>query len=500
MQKTRYVTISDGQYAVFNGIEYAVTILLNEYTVLDRKLDTSYPMEVDTSYRVIDQNIGLESVSIRRIQCIEYGLLGFLRVRICRIFLDGYNVLVVKTDRVFTPRSIYDQAIINLGSAMKISQRRRLGLTTVTTSYCILIYYRSKEDHEEHLKLIQDLLKKEDFYYRRFIEGFSKIAKPLTKLIQKNVKFEWEEKEESTFQLLKKKLCNASILSLPKGTENFVIYCDASHKGLGAVRSWSPHFGGLRDLIMHESRKSKYSIHPGLDKMYHDLKNLYWWPNMKANISKYVSKCLTCLKVKSEYHKPSSMLVQPEIPQWKWENITMDFIMKLPKTSRGYDRSGRFTSRLWQSLQEALGTRLDMSTAYHPQADGQSEDNLNIYHTRIKAASFEALYGRECRSPVCWAEVGDKVMLKGSPWKGVIRFGKRGKLNLRYIGPFKILAKVGPVAYRLELLQELSSVHNTFHILNLKKCLSDESLVIPLDEIQVDDKLQFIEEPVEIMD
>ncbi|GJV18270.1 putative reverse transcriptase domain-containing protein [Tanacetum coccineum] len=474
MQKTRYVTISDGQYAVFNGIEYAVTILLNEYTVLDIKLDTPYPMEVDTSYRVIDQNIGLESVSIRRIQCIGYGLLGFLGVRICRIFLDGYNVLVVRTDRVFTPRSIYDQAIINLGSAMKISQRRRLGLTTVTTSYCILIYYRSKEDHEEHLKLIRDLLKKEDLY--------SKFLKCEFWIPKKNVKFEWEEKEESTFQLLKKKLCNASILSLPKGTENFVIYCDASHKAKAIKeenvknenlrsmdkefetrpdrtqcfrsRSWSPHFGGLRDLIMHESRKSKYSIHPGLDKMYHDLKNLYWWPNMKANISKYVSKCLTCSKVKSEYHKPSGMLVQPEIPQWKWENITMDFIMKLPKTSRGYDRSGRFTSRLWQSLQEALGTRLDMSTAYHPQADGQS----------------------------------------------VIRFGKRGKLNLRYIGPFKILAKVGPVAYRLELPQELSSVHNTFHILNLKKCLSDESLVIPLDEIQVDDKLQFIEEPVEIMD
>ncbi|GKB93486.1 putative reverse transcriptase domain-containing protein [Tanacetum coccineum] len=171
----------------------------------------------------------------------------------------------------------------------------------------------------------------------------------------------------------------------------------------------------------------------------------------------------------------------------------------------------------------------------------------NSYHTSIKAAPFEALYGRKCRSPICWAEVGDsqltgpeiihetterivqikshiqaardrqksyadvrrkplefqvgdKVMLKVSPWKGVIRFGKRGKLNPRYIGPFKIIAKVGTVAYRLELPEKLSRVHSTFHVSKLKKCMADEPLAIPLDEIQVDDKLNFIEEPVEIMD
>ncbi|GKE64890.1 putative reverse transcriptase domain-containing protein [Tanacetum coccineum] len=141
----------------------------------------------------------------------------------------------------------------------------------------------------------------------------------------------------------------------------------------------------------------------------------------------------------------------------------------------------------------------------------------NSYHTSIKAAPFEALYGRKCRSPICWAEhrlqashdrqrsyadkrrkplefqVRDKVMLKVSPWNGVIRFGKRGRLNPRYIGPFKILAKVGTVAYRLELPEKLSHVHSTFHISNLKKCLSDEPLAIPLDEIHVDDKLNFIE-------
>ncbi|GJR59582.1 putative reverse transcriptase domain-containing protein [Tanacetum coccineum] len=145
----------------------------------------------------------------------------------------------------------------------------------------------------------------------------------------------------------------------------------------------------------------------------------------------------------------------------------------------------------------------------------------NSYHTSIKAAPFEALYGRKCRSPICWAkvrdrqltvleiihettekifQVGDKVRLKVSPWKGVIRFGKRGKLNPRYIGPFKIIAKVGTIAYRLELPKQLSRVHSTFHVSNLKKCMSDEPLAIPLDEIQVDDKLHFIEEPIKIMD
>ncbi|GJQ94660.1 putative reverse transcriptase domain-containing protein [Tanacetum coccineum] len=254
-------------------------------------------------------------------------------------------------------------------------------------------------------------------------------------------------------------------------------------------KCWIPCFGDLRALIMHESHKSKYSIHFGSDKMYQDLKKLYWWTNMKAEIATYVNKCLTYAKVKAEYQKPSGLLVQHVIPIWKWENIIMDFVTKLPKTStrqdkvwvivdrltkfahflpikkndstekltRQYlkevvtrhgvlvsiisDRDGRFTSQFWQSLQKALGTQLDMSMAYHPQTDGQSERTIqtledmlcacmiefgkgwdrhlplveflynNSYHTSIKVAPFEALYGRKCRLPVCWAEVGDAQLI-----------------------------------------------------------------------------------------
>ncbi|KAD0137580.1 hypothetical protein E3N88_44738 [Mikania micrantha] len=162
------------------------------------------------------------------------------------------------------------------------------------------------------------------------------------------------------------------------------------------------------------------------------------------------------------------------------------------------DRDSKFTSRVWQIVNDALGTLLDMSTAYHPQTDGQSERTNQTLEDMLRAYRQKG-YADVRRKPLSF-QVGDRVMLKVTPSKGVVRFGKRGKLNPRYIGPFEIITKIGPVAYKLKLPPELSGVHDTFHVSNLKKCLSDETLAIPLEEIQINDQLHFIEEPVEIMD
>ncbi|GJS18014.1 putative reverse transcriptase domain-containing protein [Tanacetum coccineum] len=506
----------------------------------------------------------------------------------------------------------------------------------------IVIYSKSKQDHENHLKLILELLKKKQLYAKFSIyEFWIPKVQFLGHVIDsqgihvdpakiKSIK-DWAspktatEISETAFQLIKQKLCSAPILALPEGSEDFIAYCDASIKvrrssvrfedlealsileaqtearkpenlksedvgGMLIENSKDPEksrkekleprtdgtlclnnqsqflcYGDLRTLIMHESHKSKYYVHPSSDKMYQCMSLT------SLNIATYVSKCLTCLKVKAEHQKPSGLLVQPEIPQWKWDNITMDFVTKLPRMQSGNDtiwvsvdrltksahflpmretdpmdklarlylkevvtrhgipvsiicdRDPRFASNFWRSFQKAMGTQLDMSTTYHAQTDWQSKRTIqtleDIYHASIKAASFEETtekivqikqriqaardrqksYANVRRKPLEF-QVGDRVMLKVSPWKGVVRFGKRGKLNPRYIGHFMVLAKMGTVAYRLELPQRLNRVHSTFHVSNLKKCLSDEPLAVPLEEIHIDDKLCFVEEPVEIMD
>ncbi|GKD61714.1 putative reverse transcriptase domain-containing protein [Tanacetum coccineum] len=325
--------------------------------------------------------------------------------------------------------------------------------------------------------------------------------------------------------------------------------------------------GDVRTLIMDEAHKSEYSVHPGVDKMYYDLRD-----------------------------RPSGLLQQPEIPVWKWEGITMDFVTKLSRTSSGHDTIWVIVDRLTKSahflpmredykmdrlarlyLNEIVARHVNArgirnpfrhEYGYHPQIDGQSErtiqtledmlracvldfegssdvhlllvefSNNNSYHSSVRCAPFEALYGRKWRSPIMLAEVGegqligpelvqettkkisqikdrlkaacdrkkcyadksrkplefsvgDYVLLKVSPWKGVVRFGKKGKLAPRFVGPFEIIEKVGLVAYRLDLPEELDGVQN---------CLADPTLQVPLDEIQIDDKLKFMEEPVEILE
>ncbi|KAJ9545394.1 hypothetical protein OSB04_025101 [Centaurea solstitialis] len=688
----------------------------------------------------------------------------------------------------------------------------------------ILIYSKTAEEHGEHLRkclghvVTQEGIKVDPAkieaikdwespkspsevrsflglagYYRRFIERFSAIATPLTALTKKDVKFEWTSTCEYAFNNLKGKLTSAPILTLPNGTDGFVVYCDASKLGLGCVlmqdgkviayasrklkvhelnypthdmelatvvfalkiwrhylygvkcqiytdhkslqyllnqkelnmrqrrwiellsdydceilyhpgkgnvvadalsrkggkakpgivdsqmgivayrinivpdlkseiKEWQekaskeenlkrgrmvgfldtlvtnteglkcfgnriliPKLGDLRKNILIEAHKSKYSVHPGTNKMYHGLRQSYWWPGMKKDIAYFVERCVTCLQVKIEHQRPYGKLQQLPIPEWTWEHVTMDFVTKLPRTPKGYDtiwvivdrlsksahflpmketysmerlarlyiaeivrlhgtpvsivsdRDARFTSTFWQSFQREMGTRVNLSTAYHPQTDGQSErtiqtledmlracvldiggsweDHLpliefaynNSYHASIEAAPYEILYGRKCRTPLCWNEVGEKqlagpeivqitsdkinqvrerlktardrqksyadkrrkdiefqvgdqVMLKVSPWKGVIRFGKKGKLSPRYIGPFRITERIGAVAYKLDLPVELGGVHNTFHVSNLRKCLADPETAIPLQDIEVDQKLNFVEEPVAVTD
>ncbi|KAC9475837.1 hypothetical protein E3N88_45766 [Mikania micrantha] len=671
----------------------------------------------------------------------------------------------------------------------------------------ILIYSRNKKEHEQHLKTVLELLREERLYaklskcefwlrevqflghvinsdgihvdptkiaaiknwdvpttpteirsflglagyYRRFISNFSKIALPLTKLTQKSEPFVWTQKQEDAFQTLKQRLCNAPILTLPEGNDDFVVYCDASHQGLGcvlmqrdkviayasrqlkiheknytthdlelgafvfALKIWRHYLYGtkctiftdhkslqhifdqkelnmrqrrwvellndydcvikyhpgkanvvadalsrkervkplrvramgmtvqtsLRDHILQAQQESvardnpKRELDCGAEKHFKTKQDgvIYyldrvWIPavdELRTLILDEAHKTRYSVHPGAEHQKPSGLLEHPEIPQWKWEQIAMDFITKLPRTSSGYDsiwviidrltksahflpiretykmeklarlyideivvrhgvplsiildRDSRFTSRFWQSLQQSLGTSVNLITAYHPQTDGQSERTIqtledmlrtcildfggswdthlpliefsynNSYHSSIGCAPFESLYGRKCRSPICWTEmgdnritgpeliqettdkiaqiqqrlqatrsrqksyadkrrkplefnVGDRVMLKASPWKGVVRFGAKGKLVPRYVGPFEITQRIGPVAYRLRLPDELSGVHDVFHVSNLKRCLADESLIILLEKVLVDEQLHFIEEPVEIME
>ncbi|GJT15710.1 putative reverse transcriptase domain-containing protein [Tanacetum coccineum] len=234
-------------------------------------------------------------------------------------------------------------------------------------------------------------------------------------------------------------------------------------------RSWIPCYGDLRSVIMHESHKSKYSIHPGSKKMYQDVKKLYWWPNIKSDIATYVSKCLTCARVKAEHQRLSGLLVQPEIPEWK-EIDPLDKLARLYlnrvvarhgiPASIICDRDGRFTSNFWRSFQKELGTDISMSIVYHPETDGQSDRTIQTLEDMLRSTK------ELCRSET----KADRVRGWGQSYAQGLA-----------------LERVHTVW--LELPQELSRVHHTFHVSNLKKCYADEPLVMPLEGIHVDDKL-----------
>nr|CAH68019.1 H0807C06-H0308C08.6 [Oryza sativa] len=679
----------------------------------------------------------------------------------------------------------------------------------------ILIYSKTKEEHEEHLRLALEKLREHQLYakfskcefwlsevkflghvissggvavdpsyvesvlswkqpktvseirsflglagyYRRFIENFSKIARPMTRLLQKEVKYKWTEDCERSFQELKKRLVTAPVLILPDSRKGFQVYCDASRHGLGCVlmqegkvvayasRQLRPHennypthdlelaavvhalkiwrhylFGNrtevytdhkslkyiftqpdlnmrqrrwlelikdydmeihyhpgkanvvadalsrksycnmsegrrlpwelcqefeklnlgivsqgfvaaleaqptlfdqvreaqvndpdiqeikknmkrgkaigyvedeqgtvwlgericvpenkeLKNTIMKEAHETLYSIHPGSTKMYQDLKQQFWWASMRREIAEYVALCDVCQRVKAEHQKPAGLLQPLKIPEWKWEEIGMDFITGLPRTSAGHDsiwvvvdrltkvahfipvkttytgnklaelymarvvclhgvpkkivsdRGSQFTSKFWQKLQVEMGTRLNFSTAYHPQTDviklvckwlrmkhymveserqvfgtdvlREAEEKVKIIQERLRVAqSRQKSYADNRRRDLAFEE-GDYVYLRVTPLRGVHRFQTKGKLASRFVGPFKIVSRRGEVAYQLELPPSMAGIHDVFHVSQLKKCLRVPTEEADPDRIELQEDLTYVEKPVRILE
>nr|GEZ75653.1 RNA-directed DNA polymerase [Tanacetum cinerariifolium] len=323
----------------------------------------------------------------------------------------------------------------------------------------ILVYSKDEEEHGRHLNIILEMLKKERLYakFSKFdpakIEAFKSWAAP-TMPTEKNKKYEWGKEEEEAFQTLKQKLCSASFLALSEGMEDFMVYYDTSLKGYGALlmQRGKVISYASRQLRVYEENYTTHDLKLGAVVFALRKANVVADALSRKERDKPLRVRALMITVKAKHQKPSGLLQQHEILVWKWEMITMDF--------------------------KELGMDLDMSTAYHPQTDGQSERTIQTLKDMLRACVIDFV----------------------SPWKGAVRFGNREKLSLRYIGPFMIVARVGPIAYTLELPEELKGIHNTFHVLKLKKCLAKGDIVVPMDEIQLNDKLHMIEDPIEVVD
>ncbi|KAL1193292.1 hypothetical protein V5N11_016119 [Cardamine amara subsp. amara] len=384
-----------------------------------------------------------------------------------------------------------------------------------------------------------------------------------------------------------------------------------------------PSDKSLREEILREAHQSKLSIHPGTTKMYHDLKRYYHWNGMKRDVAEWVASCPVCQQVKAEHQVPGGLLRSLPIPEWKWDRITMDFVTGLPVCDKRdviwvivdrltkaahflpmckndsaerlaelyvkeivrlhgvpasivSDRDSKFAGKFWRELQKKFGTKVNMSTAHHPQTDGQSDrtiqtledmlracvldwgerwtDHLslaefaynNSYHASIAMSPFEALYGRPCRTPICWTQVGERsilgrdfvqetterikvvkakvkesqdrqksyadkhrrdlefavgdlVYLKMITYKGKDPALMSSKLSPRYIGPYKILDRIGPVAYKLELPPTMFAFHKVFHVSMLKKCITSRDTVLPSGPSDLQPNMSIAGKPVKVI-